>query len=365
VAAGVGESVEAGTLSVDAVVAIEEPRKYQFVYGVEFSDQYGPVFDDFLSAVGVAADVRDQNLFGRGLSVSVGGRYERNLASLRSLFSIPTLGGRRIQTNVFGTWTTERILGDGGSALDTETRGGSIEQRWHPQNWLDLSWGYALEYNRRLDIVQEREPGEDPLRYDGTLASLNVAAILDQRDSVFDAKRGWFHASSLQQGVRAMGSDLWYTRYLGRLYYFGHLGPVVSASAVRFGSVWMAPGVDPVSVANLLFKAGGSQTVRGYSQDSLSAIVRRDFDYGGTRLLVANQEIRLSVTRWLGAVVFADAGNTFGNNGIVLRDLAVGLGFGVRITTPLAPLRIDFGFPAPRRPGDRRYHWYLSIGQMF
>jgi outer membrane protein assembly factor BamA len=359
-AAGVGD----GTLSVDAVVAVEEPRKYQFVYGVEVSNQYGPVFDDVVSAVGAAADVRDRNVFGRGFSFSMGGRYERNLASLRSMFSIPTLRGRRIQTNVFGSWTTERKPGEGGSTADTGTLGGSIEQRWHPRNWLDLSWGYTFE-DQRFDIITARVPDAVPQQLGATLASLNVATILDHRDSVFDAKRGWFHASSLQQGVRGLGSDLGYTRYLGRLYYFGRLGPVVSASAVRFGSLWKGGGTNPYSAPDLLFKAGGSQTVRGYSQDSLSAIMRDGIPLGGTRLLIANQELRVSVNRWLGGVIFADAGNTFGNQGIVLRDLAVGLGFGVRITTPLAPLRIDFGFPVPRRPGDPRYRWYISIGQMF
>jgi len=93
--------------------------------------------------------------------------------------------------------------------------------------------------------------------------------------------------------------------------------------------------------------------VRGYSQDSLSAFKLQKIPFGGTRLLIVNQEIRVFVNRWLGGVVFADAGNTFGDEGIVLGDLAVGLGFGVRIVTPLAPLRFDVGFPVPAGPGIR------------
>jgi translocation and assembly module TamA len=64
-------------------------------------------------------------------------------------------------------------------------------------------------------------------------------------------------------------------------------------------------------------------------------------------------------------VLFADAGNTFAGRGASLEDLAVGLGFGLRIRTPIAPIRIDLGFPVPRRPGDPRYRWHFSIGQMF
>ena len=86
---------------------------------------------------------------------------------------------------------------------------------------------------------------------------------------------------------------------------------------------------------------------------------------GGTKLLIVNQELRVTIAKWLKGVVFADAGNTFGNAGIRLGELAVGLGFGVRINTPIAPLRIDLGFPVPRRPGDPLFRWHFSIGQMF
>ena len=48
-----------------------------------------------------------------------------------------------------------------------------------------------------------------------------------------------------------------------------------------------------------------------------------------------------------------------------LDALAVGVGFGLRIKTPLAPLRLDLGFPIPRRPGDPLLRWHFSIGQMF
>jgi outer membrane translocation and assembly module TamA len=63
-------------------------------------------------------------------------------------------------------------------------------------------------------------------------------------------------------------------------------------------------------------------------------------------------------------VLFADAGNTFTNaQSIKLNDLGVGLGFGLRIKTPLAPIRIDLGFP---RSFDKTgVRWHFSIGQMF
>jgi outer membrane protein insertion porin family len=80
-------------------------------------------------------------------------------------------------------------------------------------------------------------------------------------------------------------------------------------------------------------------------------------------LLVVNGELRSPLFWRLGGVLFADAGNTFAETQpIRFRDLAIGLGVGLRINTPLAPVRIDLGFP--RRRGES-VRWHFSIGQMF
>jgi outer membrane protein insertion porin family len=64
-------------------------------------------------------------------------------------------------------------------------------------------------------------------------------------------------------------------------------------------------------------------------------------------------------------VLFADAGNTFAERaGFSISDLKVGVGFGLRITTPLAPVRIDVGYPVPGS-GLASPRWHFSIGQMF
>ena len=107
-----------------------------------------------------------------------------------------------------------------------------------------------------------------------------------------------------------------------------------------------------LTIFDLFFNAGGTESVRGYSQDALSAYSFFDAPLGGTKLLVGNAELRAPLFWRLSGVLFADAGNTFANaQPIRLSELGVGLGFGLRINTPLAPIRIDLGFP--RSFGDR------------
>ena len=85
---------------------------------------------------------------------------------------------------------------------------------------------------------------------------------------------------------------------------------------------------------------------------------------GGTKLLILNGELRAPLFWRFGGVLFVDAGNTFTEaESIRLRDLAVGMGVGLRINTPLAPIRIDLG--SPRSFGKTGLRWHFSIGQMF
>ena len=87
---------------------------------------------------------------------------------------------------------------------------------------------------------------------------------------------------------------------------------------------------------------------------------------GGSTLLVFNEELRFPLFGLFSGAAFVDAGNTFTDDrGIVFGDLAVGAGFGLRIRTPLAPIRIDLGFPVRSNTGQTSVRWHFSIGQIF
>ncbi len=142
------------------------------------------------------------------------------------------------------------------------------------------------------------------------------------------------------------------------------------ASNVRWGDLLAFTGQPPLSALDLFYTAGGTQTVRGYRQDSLSAytieVQGERVPLGGTKLLVFNEELRFPLFWLLSGAAFVDAGNTFTDEkGIVLGDLAVGTGFGLRIRTPLAPVRLDLGFPVSSRTGQTGARWHFSIGQIF
>ncbi|HEU4927580.1 MAG TPA: translocation/assembly module TamB domain-containing protein, partial [Vicinamibacterales bacterium] len=352
---------ESGVLPVKAVVSLEETRRFQLRYGLEVSSEYNSALGQRSNAWGVAADLRDRNFLGRGMSLGGGIRYEPNLRSVRSLFSVPKLAGRPIRTNVYLTARGEEDATEQQIRVRDDEVEVALEQRWRLSRAIEYSWGYSANWR---DTQLASAAREEPLAFAGTLASLNGAAVVDRRDSFFDAKRGWFGSASLQWGERALGSDLDYLRTLVRGSYYQPVGRVVLAGNLQWGRLLPLGGVPPLTVFDLFFNAGGTETVRGYSQDALSAYDFLGAPLGGTKLLVGNAELRAPLFWRFGGVLFADAGNTFTERQqIRFHDLAVGLGIGLRINTPLAPVRIDLGFP--RRQGESGPRWHFSIGQMF
>jgi outer membrane translocation and assembly module TamA len=83
-------------------------------------------------------------------------------------------------------------------------------------------------------------------------------------------------------------------------------------------------------------------------------------------MLILNEEVRFPIYRWFRGVGFVDAGNVFESVGeLSFTDLKVGVGLGLRLDTPFALFRLDYGVPVSREPDQPRARWFFSIGQMF
>ena len=111
------------------------------------------------------------------------------------------------------------------------------------------------------------------------------------------------------------------------------------------------------------FWVGGGSTLRGYDGGF----------FKGTQKLVGTVENRTQINELLGLVVFFDAGRAWKQNG---RDLeynqdadfpdkvATTAGVGLRLNTPIGPLRFDFGWPVGDKM-DSGMEFYFNMGQSF
>ncbi|MGI0480504.1 BamA/TamA family outer membrane protein [Geminocystis sp. CENA526] len=108
------------------------------------------------------------------------------------------------------------------------------------------------------------------------------------------------------------------------------------------------------------FVIGGSNSVRGYGEGDLG---------NGRSYFQATAEYRFPIVSFLGGTLFFDYGTNIGSQGAVIgkpaevRGLSgdgFGYGLGVRVQSPVGPIRIDY---AINDEGDSRIHF--GIGEKF
>jgi outer membrane protein insertion porin family len=108
------------------------------------------------------------------------------------------------------------------------------------------------------------------------------------------------------------------------------------------------------------FALGGSNSVRGYAEGEMAS---------ARYFVLGTVEYRFPLFRIVSGALFADAGSDLGSGSSVpgnpsgvrgLPGSGFGAGLGVRINSPLGPIRVDYGV---NDSGDGRFHF--GIGQRF
>lgn len=167
----------------------------------------------------------------------------------------------------------------------------------------------------------------------GRTNSIIWSHVFDNRDNVYDPTKGKRLSFTGTWAGHGLGGDFDYFKFVAenRLYYKVGRAHVI---AVRLmGGI--ASGDMPY---NDLFTLGGADTLRGYEDD----------EFRGNKMYAATLEYRYPIAKKIQGVLFTDMGNAWGgvehipwykeNNKI---HYSGGIGF--RITTPIGPIRLDYG----------------------
>ncbi len=228
----------------------------------------------------------------------------------------------------------------------------------------------GLEYQRVSirdadgDLSPVDELGND-LSFSGSgtddLLTLQAGAVRDRRNDPLRPTSGSLVRFGVEQSIpigagnillnRVRGS---YSQYFPVSFINFSKGPQTLAFNIQGGTVL---GDLPPYEAFLL---GGSNSVRGYDEGDLGS---------GRSFVQATAEYRFPVFSIVGGALFFDVGSDLGTGSEVPGDPAgirgksgggFGYGLGVRVQSPLGPIRIDYGFTDE---GDSRLHF--GIGERF
>ncbi|GBG58050.1 outer membrane protein assembly factor BamA [Sporomusaceae bacterium FL31] len=187
-----------------------------------------------------------------------------------------------------------------------------------------MGWVEGIDYAANTDPVYNQQYLEDNF---GTTRSISLAHILDSRDNVFNPTEGQRLSLTAEFAGRAFGGDFNFNKYTVEDRQYLKVGrDHVMAFRVMMG---YADGHMPDSGK---FAVGGADTLRGYNDDQ----------FKGDKMLTATAEYRFPVAKKVQGVVFTDIGKAWDGEGYKLDDLEASAGVGVRVTTPIGPIRIDY-----------------------
>ena len=179
----------------------------------------------------------------------------------------------------------------------------------------------------------------------GLTRSIIFNRVFDNRDNVFNPTEGQRYSVSAEFAGKGLGGDFNFNKYTvenRRYIKVGHAQTV----ALRLTGGY-ATGKLPESQ---LFAVGGADTVRGYEDDQ----------FKGTKMIAATAEYRFPIAKKVDGAFFGDIGNAWGSERYNMSsDLHAALGVGLRINSPLGPIRLDFA------KGEQGGKFHFSFGGQF
>jgi len=236
----------------------------------------------------------------------------------------------------------------------------------------DHSWGqfrYRFRNVRVSNVKAASEIGrEDEPR---NLSTFSGVYINDTRDNYLDPQRGFFTSTDLSLTTKLLGSNNYVSVFTQNSYYRRLPASFLLALGLRFGLALPYGGDDDIPISERYY-AGGAYSLRGFKTGLAGPLDPvTDNPVGGNALLIGNLEVRYPFLRIFKIAGFYDGGNVFRTfRKISANDISHTLGIGLRVKTPLGPVRVDYGFnmnlPSELRArGFGARQFFVTIGPPF
>ena len=319
------------------------------------------------TSVGLVGGLKlaDSNFLGRGQEASI------NLEASNK-------GDKTFDISWFDPWlkNTERVqaggsiywresVDDNAGPLDVE-KVRKIGTRWTIGKGLNdkIYVRLSARYDHYKEIL-----GSKQINDTYNLIALTPSLIYDSRDNSYAPTKGIYSTLTYEKGDLIKDKRK-YDQFEADLRAYHHTF-FKDKNVMAYRVVWGSTGSGTPDA--LRFSIGGAETLRGYEYGK----------FEGFNKFHATVENRTQINKTLQFVTFFDIGNAWQKSKIVngkkentpdrhnasnFADLKKGVGIGIRLNTPIGPLRFDYGWPLdPEVKGGQKTggKFYFSFGQTF
>ena len=182
----------------------------------------------------------------------------------------------------------------------------------------------------------------------GRINSITWQKVYDSRDNIYEPTRGRRISYTAQWAGHGLGGNFDFYKFTAETRMYKKLGAKnVLAFRARGGFI---QGDAPYSQ---LFTLGGADSLRGYEDDQ----------FRGKYMYNATLEFRFPIVKKVSGVLFTDIGDAWDAPNVSWynskKTFNYGVGAGVRITTPIGPVKLDYGV------GKHKNKFHFSFGTQF
>jgi outer membrane protein insertion porin family len=308
-------------------------------------------------------EVNKNNFRGTGQRVSVRAEFGSTKAYEVGYFN-PWIAPNHTSLNLaaYNRMTAREAFESSGKSFSYDERrtGGNIT---FGKPFGENSRGYlTLRHDTvKIENIDDSEATIDDILFKpSTVTSLKLTGVQDTRDLQNNPTNGLMHTLTLETaGLLGNGSKfnkatLDVRRYftIGRHSKNDEIAKILRRKVLAFRLMAGTTTGQPPFLEQFLL--GGSESLRGYSQDR----------FPGKQMLLLNSEYRFPFSDTLAGVFFVDVGDAWGGEfseefGDTAFKLHAAYGIGIHVQSPLGPLRLEYGI------GSEGGQLGFGFGQVF
>lgn len=336
---------------------VKEKPTGTFTFGAGYSTEE----DVFLTG-----SIAQRNLFGRGQILDFSG----NIGTRTSLFTLSFTDPHLFDSKYSGTislYNQDKEYNN--DNYDRSSKGGTIGLGYQVADYTNVYFGYRLDQS---DITINTQADGTPYPVDPTItelqgtnltSSVNASLVYDSRDRTFNTTEGSRHSIYLEYA--GLGGDIGFNKIIGQtMWYIPLYKGLIGFANAKIGFV-NSNSSNKILPDYEKFYLGGINSLRGFGYQGV-AVQDEPYKIGGEKMVQFNLELDFPLVKSAGVNgdIFYDTGNVYAG-GIDLTDLRKSAGLGIRWLSPIAPIRLEYGFILDRRKDEPMGNWEFSLGGTF